>query len=679
MMFNKILSSKLIFVLALIQLGACAPLSETSKRQRAESVLHGVDKNGIAKLNGHIDNGFHLLPKHKKIQLHYVQDKDVDKEMSDANLVGTADHPLPSLHHRPSAYAWPPPSHSLMERFRQAAVTSDNGICSEIGRDVMMQKNGNAVDAAVAAMLCIGVTNAQSSGLGGGMVLTFYDAKTRSCKVIDARETAPARATAKAYSERVTANRTTARATGYHEIATPGELAGLWLAFKKFGSGRVPWSDLVMPAAKLALYGFPITEHMRRALVGTEKELINSPTMKQWIINPRTNQLYEFGDLVKRPKLANTLERLAAAEDPMKLFYEGEIADEIVEEMQRNGAFLSRSDLKNYEPRVYEMPLYTDDPHGKLRMCGPPPPSSYAITQSIIATMRMEPMCGGDGSADDQSQANSLQNDPKFYHRLIEAQKFAYAQRANLGDQAFVPEAKKLAKHMTSNTFLHNVHKKMLDKAMPDEHYTDDRPIKADKDHTGTSHTSILDSDGNAVSVTSSINQWFGSVVQSENLGIIWNDEMEDFSFPDVKNWFGYAISPTNFVAPGKRPMSSFSPMVIYNKHTGKVKFVIGGSGGAKIPSSVAKTVLHVLCLNQTVKEAIDAPVLHNQFTPNHVIYEHGTPRKLIKDLSENFAHIMKSYDNNNVVVQAIHVADDGFIYANGDFRRRTYMHPAGF
>ncbi|KAL3117460.1 hypothetical protein niasHT_003208 [Heterodera trifolii] len=126
-MFNKILSSKLLFVLALIQLGGSAPLSGTSKRQRAESVLHGVDNNGIAKLNGHMDNGFHLMPKHKKIQLHYVQDKDVDKEMSDANLVGTADHPPPSIHHRPSAYTWPPPSHSLMERFRQATVTSDNG------------------------------------------------------------------------------------------------------------------------------------------------------------------------------------------------------------------------------------------------------------------------------------------------------------------------------------------------------------------------------------------------------------------------------------------------------------------------------------------------------------------------------------------------------------------------
>uniref|UniRef100_A0A914IDE2 Gamma-glutamyltransferase n=1 Tax=Globodera rostochiensis TaxID=31243 RepID=A0A914IDE2_GLORO len=360
---------------------------------------------------------------------------------------------------------------------------------------------------------CIGVTNAQSSGLGGGMILTFYDAQSRSCKVIDARETAPASATDQAYEARV-ANRKTPRATGYHEIATPGELAGLWMAYKEFGSGRVPWSELVMPAAKLALYGFPVTEHMRTASVGTEAQIFDSPSMKSWI-NQRTNKLYEFGDLIKRPELAKTLERLAAADDPIELFYEGEMADEIVEEMERNGAFLSRLDLKNYKPHA----------------------------------------------------------------------------------------------------------------------------------------------EGNAVSVTSSINQWFGAVVQSDKLGIVWNDQMEDFSFPGVEN----------------------CPMVIYDKHTGKVKIVIGGSGGAKIPSSIAKAVLRVLCLNETIKEAIDSPLLHNQFTPNEVVCENGTSKQLMTDLKEQFGHNMKPYDNNSVVVQAIHVAEDGFIYANGDFRRRTYMHPAGF
>uniref|UniRef100_A0A0M3K822 Gamma-glutamyltransferase n=1 Tax=Anisakis simplex TaxID=6269 RepID=A0A0M3K822_ANISI len=188
-----------------------------------------------------------------------------------------------------------------------------------------------------------------------------------------------------------------------------------------------------------------------------------------------------------------------------------------------------------------------------------------------------------------------------------------------------------------------------------------------------------LDAEGNGVSATSTVNRWFGAVVQSDKLGIVWNDEMDDFSSPGMANGFGFAPSETNFIVPGKKPMSSMSPMLIYDKKTGDLKMVVGASGGSKIISAMAKPIVRTLFFNETIKEAIDAPTLHNQFTPDVTQLEGDVPEELVEDLKTIFGQTFKPTTGFEGIMQAILVNDDGSIYANGDFRRKTDMHPGGY
>lgn len=167
--------------------------------------------------------------------------------------------------------------------------------------------------------------------------------------------------------------------------------------------------------------------------------------------------------------------------------------------------------------------------------------------------------------------------------------------------------------------------------------------------------------------------------MESPILGIVWNDEMDDFSTPGMDNGFGFAPSVANYIKPGKRPMSSMSPMVIYDEETKNVKMVIGASGGSKIISAVAKPVIRVLCFNDTIKQAIDAPTFHNQYTPDITQYEENMPNELIKDLTEKFGQKFKQTTGFEGIVQAIVVEAPGQIVANGDYRRKTQQHPEGF
>ncbi|KAI1714983.1 gamma-glutamyltranspeptidase domain-containing protein [Ditylenchus destructor] len=567
---------------------------------------------------------------------------------------------------RQHRYDWLGPSYSLMGKFKRAAVTCDHGLCTEMGRDIML-KGGNAVDASIASLFCLGVTNPQSSGLGGGFIMTLYNRTTKSCKVVDARETAP-----KASSRDMYGSDEWASKYGYRAIATPGELAGYWLAFKEFGSGRVSWTELVMPSVHLARSGVPVSEYLAHVLQVKENHFRTLPSMQGWINNV-TNHVYQFGDVIHRLELADTMEKIALSPDPIKLFYHGEMADTIVSEIQQNGGLLTKEDLANYKPKVYERPLISDGFFEDLRMCGPPPPSSFAVMQSIVAVMVSR-------FSDHERKGNPMSavyDDTAFYHWMIEAQKFAYSQRTRLGDVDFVPESLELARNMSSREYTKAILKKIPPHAMFTSYYSED--LMAHKEDHGTSHVSVIDAEGNAVSATSTVNRWFGAVVQSDKLGIIWNDEMDDFSTPGMANGFGFAPSPTNFIEPGKRPMSSMSPAVIYDGKTGNVKFSIGASGGSKIISAMAKPIIRVLCFNETIKEAIDAPTLHNQFTPDITQFEDTVPKQLLMDLEEKFQQKFKPTTGFEGIVQGIYAADDGFLYANGDYRRRSWQSPGGF
>ncbi|VDM96206.1 unnamed protein product [Thelazia callipaeda] len=577
---------------------------------------------------------------------------------------------VPTTEHR---LKWPKPSPSSYSRYKRAAVASDNGFCSEIGRDILML-GGNAVDATVASLICIGVVNPQSSGLGGGFIMTIYNNTSHRCLTINARETAPATANETMFDDSpqdaaIDILSKLIKISGFRSIATPSELHGLWTVFSRFGSGKVSWNRLFQPSIELALKGFPITASLAQDLKKLEKTILEEPSLKKVFVNSETGKIYEEGDIITRDHLGATLQFIANSTDPIELFYRGGVAQTIASEFDEHGGFVSADDLSNYRTVINEEPLITEEFIEDLVICGPPPPSSSAVTQSIIAVMA-EFYRDISGTVFDR-------DDPLIYHRFIEAQKFGYAQRMKLGDTDFVPEALQLALNLTKNSYAKQIKSLITDKAQPLDKYITE--IVQQLDDHGTSHISAIDQEGNAVSCTSTINRIFGAKRISPTLGIVWNNEMDDFSLPGRSNSFGYAPSPANYIKPGKRPLSSMSPLIIYNKHTKKVKMVVGASGGSYIISTVAQAVIHTLLFNKTVKEAVDEPRFHNQFLPPETLYETTIPQEIIENLVNVREQNVTATEKVQSVIQALVISNDGYIYGNSDFRRETASHPAGF
>ncbi|CAJ0589799.1 unnamed protein product [Cylicocyclus nassatus] len=545
-------------------------------------------------------------------------------------------------------FDWPHPSNVAEGRYDKAGVSTDHLLCSEIAVDIL-KKGGNAVDAAVAIMFCLGVTNPESSGLGGGFIMTLYN-----------RETAPAAA-----DENMFVNDTEAAQFGYRSIAVPSELAGSWYAYKNYGSGSVAWKDLVLPSAKLCREGTTVTKYMETALYDKKDNILRSPTMKRWI-NPATNDVWREGDVVVRENLAETLELIANSVDPVKLFYHGVMADDIVKEIREHGGIITKADLSSYEPTLYEQ-MTNDHFRGDLVMCGAPPPSSFSITQLIVSVM---------SALYPEGHNVDIRSNSRFYHDLIETMKFAYAQRTYLGDAKFVPKAMQIAENLTTPEYTKWVVERIKDKAQPLSYYGGFNESQVE-DH-GTAHVSVIDEFGNAVGVTTTINLWFGAVVESEKYGIIWNDEMDDFSIPGVPNAYGFPPSESNFIKPGKRPMSSMTPTVIFDRKTKQPRMVVGASGGSKIISATAKTIIRHLFFGETLKEAIDAPMLHNQFVPITSMIDQYFPTKLRRILENRHDQNFTGNTGFKGVTHTVALYGGG-VGACGDFRRETPQDPAGY
>uniref|UniRef100_A0A914W3U8 Gamma-glutamyltranspeptidase 1 n=1 Tax=Plectus sambesii TaxID=2011161 RepID=A0A914W3U8_9BILA len=552
---------------------------------------------------------------------------------------------------------WPSPSLSPLGKYTDAAVAADNGYCSEIGRDILL-KGGNAVDAAIAALFCIGVMDSHSAGMGGGHFMTIYNATTRKCHVVDARETAPAIA-----NETMFVRDPVGSKIGWKAIAVPGELHGLWTEYTRFG-GALPWKDLLEPTINLMNEGYPTSNALAKALQDMSKVILNEPTMSVFI-NPQTGNLYKAGEqIVTRQTFMNTLQIIANSTDPIKDFYDGKLTAQMIEEFQRNGGLITAEDMRNYKSIVRDDSevIYTRLPSNRT-ICGPPPPSGSAIAQAILSIL--------DGFKLNQS---TFEDNVDLYHRLIEASKFAYADRSVLGDMAFITDALPVARNITSQEYAAAIRKMITDRAHPEEYYGGDFGVQ--EDH-GTTHITVMDRFGNAVAVTSTINLLFGAVVRSNSTGIVWNDEMDDFSTPGQPNYFGYPPSKSNFIVPNKRPMSSMSPIVIFDGNTGRPELAAGGAGGSTIISGVAGVALHALWLGADIKQSVDAPRLHNQLRPPNTQYETTFPAEYVAALTARGQTMTPV--NNLTVITAIERGVDGSTYANSDFRKGTESYPAGY
>ncbi|XP_077286036.1 glutathione hydrolase 1 proenzyme-like isoform X1 [Arctopsyche grandis] len=537
-----------------------------------------------------------------------------------------------------------PASNSILHTFKTGAVCTDGPPCSDIGRDIL-KRNGSAIDATIAAMFCNGVVNMHSMGLGGGFLMTIYTKSTRQAITLNAREVAPLAASKDMYKDNPKAAK-----QGPLSVAVPGELLGYWEAYQRFGV--LPWKDLIAPTLKLCETGYMMTKSQWDSLPKSAG-ILGDSNLREMFYNNNTHTLKNKGETIK-PSTAycNTLKIIA--EKGGNELYNGSLATKFAEELKEAGSIITREDLEQYKVK-WSPPINTS--LGEDKLFTVPPPGSGAILGFILNILSNYNLNKGSIASDESSILT--------YHRIIEAFKYAYAQRTLLGDMDFV-NITDVLKNLTSAEFAKNTQLQIHDNETFSEskHYGANFINKADR---GTAHISVLAPNGDAVSVTSTINFYFGAGFTTKETGIIMNSCMDDFSSPGFSNIFGLPGSPANLIEPGKRAMSSMSPSIIVDKDF-NVKMVIGASGGTKITTAVALVIMRTFWFEQTIKQAVDAPRIHHQLEPKEVSYEYGNTKQILKGL-QKIGHKLERYEDRGSIICSLYKNATG-IHANADYRK---------
>ncbi|KAG9319364.1 hypothetical protein KVV02_005616 [Mortierella alpina] len=521
---------------------------------------------------------------------------------------------------------------------KHGAVATEEIHCSEIGVQAL-KDGGNAVDAAIASCLCIGTVNMFSAGIGGGGFMTIR-LPNGTVEVIDFRETAPAGASPKMFKEHPILAQ-----TGGLSVGVPGEIRGLELAHKRYG--KLPWERLFAPSVKMAREGWAIGPELAKRLQ-IYKVLMESEPDWSAVFAPNGTVLRE-GQWIKREALANTLETIG--QEGADAFYTGPIAQNMVNHIQTNGGILTMNDMKGYKPLIKE-PMVGYYQGRKIYTT--PAPTSGPILISLLNILERYDLGREKGNANVEA------------HRLVEAMKFGYAQRTELGDPDYTDLETKIQSIMSKDT-AGLIRANISDvQTFPVEYYN---PHWGPIENHGTTHMSTVDQNDMAVALTSTVNLVFGSKLLDPKTGVILNDEMDDFSIPGTPNAFGLQPSPYNYPKPGKRPLSSCVPTIV--ERDGKFELALGGSGGSRILTSVLQTMLNIYNHDYNVMEAVEAPRVHHQLMPNVVDIESGYASSEVKFLSTRGHNVTVSdILLAKAEVQAVMREIDGLIYAASDSRK---------
>ena len=486
---------------------------------------------------------------------------------------------------------------------KRGVVVSVSGIASDVGASIL-GRGGNAVDAAVATAFALAVTHPSAGNLGGGgfMIVRTADGKATT---FDYREKAPGGATPTMYLKPDgTIDRSLTRA-GWLAPGVPGTVRGLALAHKRFG--KLPWADVVRPAAKLASGGFPLSKALSASINSSVGRLMAPFPSSVAAYGKPGGGAWVEGDTIRLTDLGRALESIASGGPDA--FYTGWIADSLAAQMRANGGLITKADLAAYQPKEREPVRGTFNGYEIIAM-GPPSSGGAVMleTLNILETLGVTKM-------DRWS--------PDYLHLRIEAARRAYADRARwLGDPDFVsvPMAR-LTSKAYADTLARGIKR---DRASSSVEIGADIVTTRAAESDETTHFSVVDAEGNAVSNTYTLEGGYGSGVVVRGAGFILNNEMGDFNKkPGETNVGGDIGTPANLIAPGKRMLSSMSPAIV--ARDGKLTLVTGSPGGRTIPNTVLDVVLGVTAFNEPIRTAVSAPRVHHQWLPDSTTIESGT------------------------------------------------------
>ena len=528
-------------------------------------------------------------------------------------------------------------------RAQRAMVVSQDAVASRVGAEVM-RDGGNAVDAAVATAFALAVTYPTAGNIGGGGFLVYRPAVSDPV-AYDFREMAPERSFPRMFMKGGEYDRDIHH-NSHRAVGVPGTVAGLHLAWSEQGS--LPWPRLVEPAVMLARDGFTVSDALARSLAGVLPRMADHPASVAQFSN--NGEPYRAGETLRQPDLARTLERIAG-QGPAG-FYEGVTAELIEREMASNGGLITRQDLAAYRA-VRRMPI-TGTYRGYDIISMPPISSGgTAVIQMLNILEGYDLAASGSGSA-------------ATTHLIIEAMRRAYADRAHhLGDPAFNPRMPidRLTSKAYADELRQTINLKRASVSSPDSFVW---PTEGNE----TTHLSVVDGTRNAVSMTYTLEQGYGSKITVPGAGFLLNNEMGDFNAaPGRTTETGLIGTDPNLAEPGKRMLSSMAPTIV--ARDGRLVMTTGSPGGRTIINTVLMTILNVVDFGMNIQEAVDAPRLHHQWLPDETRYERWGLSPDTLALLDQLGHTMVETRVQGAVSAILYNAEDNRLEAAED-RRRT-------